>query len=330
MVKIKELNISKKNILVVGDIMLDRHIFGDVNRISPEAPVPVVEVREENMVAGGASNVLNNILNLKSEGYITGIIGDDEYGMILVNKIEKAGGNVKGIVVDENRPTTTKTRIIAHSQQVVRIDRENCDVIEKKLEDIIIDYLKEIKSDIDAVIIEDYGKGSITKNIVKTIIKIFGNNNIPIAVDPKEENFDMYKKTTIITPNKKEAENIIGRKIKSKEDLYKAGKDIIKKLKIKALLITRGKEGMSLFVNNEIYDIPTIAKEEYDVTGAGDTVIAALTTMLANGYNFKESAFISNVAAGIVVEKPGVVPVGFEELKERLKNEKPNIKKINS
>jgi len=328
LVNVKKINTAKKNILVVGDIMLDRHIWGDVNRISPEAPVPVVEVTGENMVAGGASNVLNNVLNLNSRGYITGIIGDDEYGMILVNKIEKAGGNAKGIVVDDKRPTTTKTRIIAHSQQVVRIDRENCKRIDGKLEKLIINYIRSIRDKVDAVIIEDYGKGVITKNIVKTILKIFNKKNIPIAVDPKEDNFNLYKKTTIITPNKKEAENIVGRKIKTEEDLYVAGREIIDKLKLDALLITRGKDGMSVFVDDEIYDIPTIAKEEYDVTGAGDTVIATLTTMLANGYDFKDAAFISNVAAGIVVEKPGVVPVKVEELKERLKNEKPNIKKI--
>ncbi|TYB30966.1 MAG: D-glycero-beta-D-manno-heptose-7-phosphate kinase [Candidatus Mcinerneyibacterium aminivorans] len=308
--------------------MLDRHIWGTVDRISPEAPVPVVDVKKETMVPGGASNVANNIVSLNSKADVCGIIGDDEYGMLLVDKLEKLGANVSGIMVDVNRPTTVKTRVIAHSQQVVRIDREHKEDISKRVEDKIIKHIKKIKSSVNGVIIEDYGKGVITRSLVKKVVKIFKKHKIPIAVDPKENHFDLYKGVSIITPNQKEAENMLKTKFKSEEDVILGGKKIVDKLKLKALLLTRGKEGMLLFHDREVYRIPTVAKEEFDVTGAGDTVIAVLTAMLTAGLNYKKAAYISNVAAGIVVEKPGVVPIDFKELKERLKNEKPNIEKI--
>jgi len=328
LVKLDKYDHKGKNILVVGDIMLDRHIWGTVDRISPEAPVPVVDVNKETMVPGGASNVANNVVNLKSHAEVCGIIGDDEYGMILVDKLEKIGANVSGIMVDVNRPTTLKTRVIAHSQQVVRIDKEETDSISKEVEDKIIEYIKKVKDSVDGVIIEDYGKGVVTRRIIKKIIKIFKNREVPITVDPKENHFDLYKGVSVITPNHKEAENMLKRKFKNNQEIIEGGREIVKKLKLKGLLLTRGKEGMYLFIDGEVYDIPTVAKEEFDVTGAGDTVIAALTTMLASGMDYKKAAYISNVAAGIVVEKPGVVPINYLELKERLDNEESNIKKI--
>ena len=328
MVKLDNYDHKNKNILIVGDIMLDRHIWGTVDRISPEAPVPVVDVNKETMVPGGASNVANNVVNLNSHAEVCGIIGDDEYGMILVDKLEKIGANVSGIMVDVDRPTTLKTRVIAHSQQVVRIDREETDPISKQVENKIIEYAQKVKSTIDGVIIEDYGKGVITRRIVKKIIKMFKNTDVPIAVDPKEDHLDLYKGVSVITPNQKEAENMLRKKFKSSKDIIDGGKEIVHRLKLKALLLTRGKEGMYLFIDGNVFDIPTVAKEEFDVTGAGDTVIAALTTMLASGMDYKKAAYVSNVAAGIVVEKPGVVPINYEELKERLDHEEPNINKI--
>jgi D-glycero-beta-D-manno-heptose-7-phosphate kinase len=311
----------KARVLVVGDIMLDRFIWGTVSRISPEAPVPVVWAKSESFMPGGASNVANNICALGADAYICGIIGDDEAGRILVSEIAKNGIKTDGIVLDKNRPTIHKTRIIAHNQQVVRIDKESDNVPDKHLIDSMLSYAKTMINDTDAIIIEDYGKGLISPRLIKEIIAMAKRYKKIITVDPKEEHFKLYKGVTSITPNSKEAEDASGIKIKDNIALQKSGDKILKILKSDSVLITLGEDGMALFQKGRAcVRIPTVAQEVYDVSGAGDTVIGVFTLALACGAGLDEAAYIANAAAGIVVGKVGIGVCNAGELKSRIRS----------
>jgi D-beta-D-heptose 7-phosphate kinase/D-beta-D-heptose 1-phosphate adenosyltransferase len=296
---------SKTGILVIGDLMVDQYIWGKVKRISPEAPVPVVEVTDENLLLGGAANVANNVISLGGKVFIAGTIGQDDLGKLLVNKFLEKGYSTDGIVVDGNRPTTVKTRVIAHSQQVVRFDREVKSDISKSTLSHIADYVKSCLPHIQGIIISDYSKGLITRKLVKTIVEIAGPKKF-IAVDPKTGHFGYYKNVGLITPNVNEASSGSGIEIVDEKTLIFAGKLLLKKLQCSAVIITRGDEGMSLFEKNgRITHIPTCAREVYDVTGAGDTVIAALSLSRAAGAKLSDAAIIANHAAGVVVGEVG-------------------------
>jgi D-beta-D-heptose 7-phosphate kinase/D-beta-D-heptose 1-phosphate adenosyltransferase len=296
---------SKTGILVIGDLMVDQYIWGKVKRISPEAPVPVVEVTDENLLLGGAANVANNVISLGGKVFIAGTIGQDDLGKLLVNKFLEKGYSTDGIVVDRNRPTTVKTRVIAHSQQVVRFDREVKSDISKSTLSHIADYVKSCLPHIQGIIISDYSKGLITRKLVKTIVEIAGPKKF-IAVDPKTGHFGYYKNVGLITPNVNEASSGSGIEIVDEKTLIFAGKLLLKKLQCSAVIITRGDEGMSLFEKNgRITHIPTCAREVYDVTGAGDTVIAALSLSHAAGAKLSDAAIIANHAAGVVVGEVG-------------------------
>jgi D-beta-D-heptose 7-phosphate kinase/D-beta-D-heptose 1-phosphate adenosyltransferase len=296
---------SKTGILVIGDLMVDQYIWGKVKRISPEAPVPVVEVTDENLLLGGAANVANNVISLGGKVFIAGTIGQDDLGKLLVNKFLEKGYSTDGIVVDGNRPTTVKTRVIAHSQQVVRFDREVKSDISKSTLSHIADYVKSCLPHIQGIIISDYSKGLITRKLVKTIVEIAGPKKF-IAVDPKTGHFGYYKNVGLITPNVNEASSGSGIEIVDEKTLIFAGKLLLKKLQCSAVIITRGDEGMSLFEKNgRITHIPTCAREVYDVTGAGDTVIAALSLSHAAGAKLSDAAIIANHAAGVVVGEVG-------------------------
>jgi D-glycero-beta-D-manno-heptose-7-phosphate kinase len=313
----------KARILVVGDIMLDRFIWGTVSRISPEAPVPVVWAKSESFMPGGASNVANNICALGADAYICGVIGDDEAGRILVSEIAKNGIKTDGIVLDKNRPTIHKTRIIAHNQQVVRIDKESDNVLDKCLIDSIISYTKARINNIDAIIIEDYGKGLISPRLIKELISIAKRHKKIITVDPKEEHFRLYTGVTSITPNSKEAEEASGIKIKDNNALQKAGNKILNMLKSESVLITLGEDGMALLQRGKApVHIPTVAQEVYDVSGAGDTVIGVFTLALSCGARPDEAAYIANAAAGVVVGKVGIGVCNAGELKSHIRNVK--------
>jgi D-glycero-beta-D-manno-heptose-7-phosphate kinase len=313
--------LSNAKILVVGDIMLDRFIWGTVSRISPEAPVPVVWAKSESFMPGGASNVANNIRSLGSNVYVCGVIGDDEAGRILVSELLKKGISSEGIVLDKNRPTIHKTRIIAHHQQVVRIDKESDNTIDRYITKTTMSYIESKIRDIDAVIIEDYGKGFITPLLIKQIISIAKRHKKIITVDPKEEHFRIYKGVTAITPNKIEAEKASGIKIKNSETLEIAGAKLLKMLQSEAVLITLGEGGMALFERNRHYlHIPTVAQEVYDVSGAGDTVIGVFTLALASGADMDQAAYMANAAAGVVVGKLGIGVCSANELKSNIKN----------
>jgi len=310
----------KTHILVVGDIVLDHYIWGKVSRISPEAPVPVVNVTRENLLLGGAANVVNNIHALGGVVNVCGVIGHDEAGRQLLQLLHSQGIGTDGLIVDPSRPTTIKTRIIAHSQQVVRFDRETKERIESDTHKRIFDFVKQrIAEGLDAIVLSDYCKGVVTRDLVRDIVKLAKKNNVIVSVDPKVSHFGMYSGVTILTPNLLEAS--IGSKIEinSEQSLLKAGTLLLKRLKCDAVLITRGEQGMSLFEQGgRVTHIPTVAREVFDVTGAGDTVISTLTLALATGVNKVNAARISNYAAGIVVGVVGTATVKPEELKQRV------------
>lgn len=306
-------------ILVVGDIILDKFIWGTVSRISPEAPVPVVWAKSESFMPGGASNVASNIKALAAEVYMCGVIGDDESGRILAAELVKNGINNEGVVIDPSRPTTNKTRIIAHHQQVVRIDKESSGAIESGVLTKIIAFAKDKIPNVDAVIIEDYGKGVIVPPLIKELITFSRAHKKIIMVDPKQEHLGFYKGVTAITPNRQEATEASGIRIKDVDSLEKAGKKLLQKLHSDAVLITLGEDGMALFQKQDRFiHIPTVAQEVYDVSGAGDTVISVFCLAKASGATMIEAAHISNVAAGVVVGKLGIAVCTPQELKSHL------------
>ncbi len=310
---------KNSRILVIGDIMLDEFIWGEVSRISPEAPVPVVWVRSESFMPGGASNVANNLHALGSKVYLCGVIGSDRNGRLLTDELRKKNIDVEGVAMDGSRTTTVKTRVIAHNQQVVRIDREEVLPVEDNILSQIITYVKEKIMDVDAIIIEDYGKGLIVPRLLEEAVNIARKHKKIITVDPKEEHFDYYKGVTVITPNHSEASKASGISIKDDTSLKKAGKKLLEMFESEAVLITLGENGMCLFQRKkDAVHIPTVAQEVYDVCGAGDTVISTLTVALTSGASMGEAAHISNYAAGIVVGKVGVAVVTSTELKEKI------------
>jgi rfaE bifunctional protein kinase chain/domain len=320
-------NFGKARILILGDIMLDEYLYGAVSRISPEAPVPVVEIYNEQIRLGGAANVANNIRALGDEPILMGVIGEDEASIKLSQLLKEKGISKDFLIDDSDRRTTIKTRIIAHSQQVVRADREDAFEISEKIEQRILNIFNSIKEKISGVIISDYGKGVITQSLLEKIIPICKENKIFVAVDPKETHFFNYKRVSVITPNHHEAGFAAGRRIKTDEDLNYVGKLLLEKLEAESILITRGEKGMALFnANGEVDYFPTVAKKVFDVTGAGDTVISAFVASIAAGATLKEATVISNCAAGIVVGEIGTatatVPQLVVELKEHFANGK--------
>jgi D-glycero-beta-D-manno-heptose-7-phosphate kinase len=311
---------SRVKILVIGDLILDEFVWGDVSRISPEAPVPVVWVKSESFMPGGAANVANNIASLGARVYIAGVAGNDERAGILKEGLVEKGIEISGVIVDDSRPTTLKTRVIAHHQQVVRIDREKIDGLANEVSDRIIAYVDKVIDEMDAVVIEDYGKGVISAGLLRRILSIAKRKKKIITVDPKEEHFSYYKGVTAITPNHHEASQAAGIKVKDEASILEIGKKLLKKLKCEAVLVTLGENGMQLFEKNgAVTYIQTIAQEVYDVSGAGDTVISTFTLGLSTGMTTKDAAYVSNIAAGIVVGKVGIAVVTQEEILSRMK-----------
>jgi len=302
--------------------MLDRYIWGDVSRISPEAPVQVVDVIRETSAPGGAANVSNNCTAFGSKTFIAGVVGQDIEKEELIKEFEKRKININTIFTDEKRPTIQKVRIIGKRQQLLRIDYESKEKIPTKIQEKILNFTKENINKVSAVIISDYAKGLITRNLVKEISTICKNSNKIITADPKPKNFSNYKNITLITPNNIEANQMIRAKEATAEDIEEVGLRLLEDLNSN-VLITRGGKGMYLFeLNGNIKNIPTMAKEVYDVTGAGDTVIATITLALSSGATMEEAAILANHAAGIKVGKIGTATVSIEELKKSIeKNE---------
>jgi len=308
---------NEVRIFVIGDVMLDIFMYGKVNRISPEAPVPVVNITHEKKVPGGAANVALNLRELGVDTTLIGLVGGDEEGRFLENYLHNNKINI--FLLNDGRPTTVKTRIIAGGQQVVRVDREVSHKLSDKKEAKIIDFLEKNIDVFDGIIISDYAKGMITKKLIKKIVELCKKCNKIVTVDPKIENFFYYKEVTTLTPNNKEASSATGINIKDDRSLIKCGNFILKKLGAKSLIITRGEKGMTIFENGQVEHLPTVAKEVFDVTGAGDTVISVVSTMLALNASLRESAILSNIAAGIVVGKIGTATVNIDELKKGVK-----------
>ncbi|MDA8124076.1 MAG: D-glycero-beta-D-manno-heptose-7-phosphate kinase [Deltaproteobacteria bacterium] len=311
----------RSGVLVVGDIMADHFIWGQVSRISPEAPVPVVEVKRDNFLLGGCANVLNNIFAMGGRVHLAGVVGADETGKRLLAEFGQRGVDTAGIVVEADRPTTLKTRIVAHGQQVVRFDREDRRPVQAKSIRKILSYLRSVRDDLGALVISDYGKGVVTRPLLDGIRKEIADRRIFTCVDPKQKDFSLYEGFDIVTPNHHEAGGAAGEAIQNGQDHVRIGLKLMQDFNFKAILITRGEAGMSLFERDgrvKHTAFPAQAREVFDVTGAGDTVIGVLALCMSAGASFREAAYLANQAAGIAVGKVGTATVTREELKRVL------------
>lgn len=312
-----------KNIraLVIGDLMLDEYLWGAVDRISPEAPVPVVSVEKESHTLGGAGNVINNLVAMGANVSAIGTAGTGKAGQMVYEKLEELGISTQGIISEPHRPTTRKTRVIASNQQVLRIDKEKKTQINKDTLDKLVKTIKDQMKGADLVIISDYDKGLVTKELVRKTVAMSKNHQVLSFADPKSLDFSKYENVSVLTPNKKEASLAANIDINTKHDLYSAGNKIMDKANLAKLLITCGKDGMVLFETGEDpFHIASDARQVFDVSGAGDTVITLLALGLATGATFKQSAKAANAAAGIVVGKVGTATASIDELKQALAN----------
>ena len=301
--------------LVLGDVMLDEFIWGKVGRISPEAPVPVVEVTGESFHVGGAGNVARNVRSLGGEAVLIGIVGRDRAGTQLERELGECGVEDALVRCDDARPTTVKTRIIAHHQQVVRADREQADDIPRALEQPVIEAVREALPRCQVLVLSDYQKGVVTPRVMRSTLELARRRKVPVLVDPKVRHFALYQRVALVTPNQLEAEQASGVRIRTREDVQAAGEKILKRLRCGAVLITRGEAGMSLFAPGaRPVHVPTAAREVFDVTGAGDTVIATLGLAVAAGARLEEAARLANFAAGVVVGKVGTATATPDEV----------------
>lgn len=304
-------------ILVVGDLMLDEYLWGSVRRISPEAPVPVVAVTRETKSPGGAANVALNIAGLGARVEVAGVVGEDAPGREIARILRKQGVGVAGLVRDGRRPTTVKTRVIAHSQQVVRVDREDREFPGDGPRHALEAAVRERMNGCAGVVLSDYRKGTLTRELVETTVAIARERGIFVAVDPKQTDFAYYRGCTLITPNRSETEAALGGKeLAGDLEIGEGGKVLLRRCGAKAVLITRGEEGMTLVErgSRSVFHIPAIARQVYDVTGAGDTVIGTLAAAIGSGASMRDAALMANVAAGVVVGEVGTARITAEKL----------------
>jgi rfaE bifunctional protein kinase chain/domain len=311
--------LAGKKVLVVGDLMIDHYIWGKVSRISPEAPIPVVHVNEETWRLGGAANVAANLAALGANVALVGVVGKDATGRHLRSLLEEKGIDASSIIEDESRPTIQKTRVIAQHQQVVRVDREKSAWLDAKVREALIEKALAAAKGADAILFSDYAKGVLTQPVVAKLLELGRAQGSVLSVDPKPANIGLFKGASIITPNQGEAQAASGISMDSEAHVEEAGRKLLKDLECKAVLITRGEHGMSLFENGApTTHIATRAQEVFDVTGAGDTVISTLTLALAAGAGYADAAYLANAAAGIVVGEVGVAAVSPAELEGAL------------
>lgn len=315
-------NFRGKRIAVVGDLMLDCYFWGGVTRISPEAPVPILQVDDEFYRFGGAMNVAYNISTLGGIPLPIGVIGNDNEGKIFKKLISEKNISDKGIVVDSKRPTTAKTRVIADKQHVVRIDKEKTNSISIQTEKKILSLLSKEMNKLDAIILQDYNKGVLTESLIKQIIALAHKAKKIITVDPKFLNFFSYQDVTVFKPNRKETEDAFGIWIKTEEDISKAGQRLLETLNCKYLLLTLGENGIALFEKDKpVRKIPTKARNITDVSGAGDTVISTLTMALTAGADIFDAAYLANYAGGLVCQEVGIIPIELNTLFNAVANE---------
>ena len=307
------------SVLVIGDLILDHYIWGRVSRISPEAPVPVVHVESESMRLGGAANVFNNVLALGGKADICGVIGSDETGRMLLKELGSKRSGRGGVVIDAERPTTRKSRVIAHNQQIVRYDMERRGELKPALQKRILRYVESRLRELSCLIVSDYAKGVVTHTLMSELTRLVALRHIPIIVDPKVEHFGYYKGVTVITPNHLEATQAAGLHGDGDQTIQEAGAIIRQRLGCQSVLVTRGERGMSLFEADGVsWHIPTQARQVYDVTGAGDTVVGTMALALSAGASMREAATLANQAAGIVVGMVGTATVTAKQLTEAL------------
>jgi len=308
-----------RRLLVLGDLMLDHYLWGRCERISPEAPVPVVEVQKETSSLGGAGNVAANLTSLGAEPVLVGLVGEDDRSRLLFEAFADRGVDTRAIVRDPSRPTTMKTRIIAHSQQVVRADWESrADVEGKALKTLLATLERELPK-CHGLIVSDYGKGVVTRVVLEKAIGLAKAKKLPTCVDPKESHIDAYKGVSILTPNQNEAGYVMGQRITDETSLMSVGWGLQKRLDVDCALITRGADGMSLFERSGRYThLPTVAREVYDVTGAGDTVVSVVSLALAAGADYPEACYLANHAAGVVIREVGTATCSPSELRASL------------
>ena len=316
-------NFSKSRILVLGDVMLDRYWWGSVTRISPEAPVPVVRLKTTSLAAGGAANVAANIAGLGAEPILVGIVGDDSEAALLPKILADSGVRSDSLITIPGRPTTVKTRVIAHSQQVARVDQETAEPLSPGEEDRVIDSVISRLSDIDAVVLSDYAKGLLTDRVISTAISEARGRGKDVLVDPKGKYYEKYRGASLLTPNKREAAEACKLDDHERDLVRRAGDKLMSEHLFAAVLITQGEEGMTLFREMaEPVHFHASAREVYDVTGAGDTVIATLAASIGAGADLEHAAELANIAAGLVVEQVGTTALKLDELKHALNGRK--------
>lgn len=303
--------------VVIGDLMLDEYLWGATGRISPEAPVPVVNVAREDMRLGGAGNVVNNLRVLGAHVALGSVLGDDQDGEVIRERLQRAQVDVDAVIHDESRITSRKTRIISGNQQMLRIDRESTCTIEADVEERLLDRLKSKIAIADVIYFSDYGKGVLSETLMQAVIALAGEKNIPVVVDPKGSDYARYRGATLLTPNRKEASVATGINITDESSLCEAGKRILDVARLQALVLTRSEQGMSIFQpGTEPVHLPTRGREVYDVSGAGDTVLTVVGLGLAAGFTLEQAAFMANIAAGVVVGKVGTSTASPAELVE--------------
>lgn len=306
---------SSARVLVVGDVMLDEYVFGNVHRISPEAPVPVVQRRRHSVVPGGAANTAANVASLGGQVVLGGVVGNDHAGIQLREAVSQAEIDASGLTPASDRPTTLKTRVIAHGQQLVRIDQEESAPLSALSEEHLLTWTESRIPHVDVVVLSDYGKGVMTPRLTQHMLFHASRAGKPSVVDPKGIDYQKYRGATVVTPNTLEAVQSTGIAIRNRDDLIRAGSRLLDLMSGSSILITRGPEGMTLFrQGHDPLDLPTAARHVYDVTGAGDTVVSTLAISLACGVSLNQACKVANFAAGIVVGKVGTARVTREEL----------------
>lgn len=309
-------------VLVVGDLMLDEYLWGHVNRISPEAPVPVVEVQRRTFTAGGAANTAANVAGLGGSAILVGIVGDDAEGRRILDLMSELGIDTSAVIADSSRPTTTKTRVIAHSQQMVRIDHEQLGPLSASVEAELLVLLEASLPRVRAAVISDYGKGVITPSLCERFLAVARATGVPVIVDPKGTDYRKYRGATVVKPNQLETGKVLNRELRTTAEVERAGRELLEFLGAgSSVLVTRGAQGMTLLeADTPAVHVPAQAREVYDVTGAGDTVAGALALTLAVGGNLETACRLASLAAAVVVGKVGTATCTVSELEAALRD----------
>lgn len=306
---------KQRQVLVIGDLMVDRYLWGNVTRLSPEAPVPIINIEDEEVRFGGAANVANNLIGLGATPILVGVVGQDRWGDMFKELLEKKRLNPLGVITDTSRPTTVKTRIIGNNQHIARVDREKIQPIADTVRDRILQFVESVIQEVDGIILQDYNKGVLIPSLIHRISQLAQRHHKIITVDPKFDNFLEFRNITLFKPNRKETEEALAMRLTDESEIRKAGQKLLQTLNSQAVLITLGEKGMALFEQGQEGNfMGTRAREVADVSGAGDTVIATVTFALTGGASMREAVTLANFAAGVVCEEVGVVAIEREKL----------------